>query len=228
MAVAALVVGACQSSPTSAPLAPAPLATLPLATSSPASALPRTPSTTTPPTPAEGGVVGGQATSMDEARSRIKHVVFLIKENRTFDTLFGTFPGADGATTGQLCDGSTVRLRRAADRTDDVEHRFIPALRAINGGKMNCFDRLWNGGRLQSYVQYHRDQIPNYWSYASHFALADHFFSSVYGPTGIEHLWTIAAQSDRFVDHENLGQWGTGPAREFCEDPREVAWSFGK
>jgi phospholipase C len=165
---------------------------------------------------------------VSDARSRIKHVVFLIKENRTFDTLFGTFPGADGATTGQLCDGSTVKLRRAADRTDDVEHRFVPALRAMNGGRMNCFDRLWNGGRLQSYVQYHDDQIPNYWAYARRYALADRFFSSVYGPTGIEHLWTIAAQSDRFVDHENRGQYGAGPAREYCEDHRELAWSFDR
>src|SRR4029453_6589947 len=30
----------------------------------------------------------------------IKHVVFVIKENRTFDNLFGLFPGADGATSG--------------------------------------------------------------------------------------------------------------------------------
>src|SRR6478736_6676943 len=47
------------------------------------------------------------------ARSKIKHVVFLVKENRTFDTLFGTFPGANGATQGTLCDGTTVQLARA-------------------------------------------------------------------------------------------------------------------
>src|SRR5439155_13887060 len=31
----------------------------------------------------------------------IKHVIFLVKENRTFDTYFGRYPGADGATTGK-------------------------------------------------------------------------------------------------------------------------------
>jgi len=30
---------------------------------------------------------------------QIKHVVFIIKENRTFDNYFGTFPGANGATS---------------------------------------------------------------------------------------------------------------------------------
>ncbi len=32
----------------------------------------------------------------------IQHVVFIIKENRSFDQYFGTFPGANGATTYTL------------------------------------------------------------------------------------------------------------------------------
>ncbi len=39
--------------------------------------------------------------TLAEARQKIKHVVFIVKENRTFDTYFGTFPGADGATSGR-------------------------------------------------------------------------------------------------------------------------------
>jgi len=31
----------------------------------------------------------------------IKHIVFLVKENRTFDTFFGKYPGAEGATSGK-------------------------------------------------------------------------------------------------------------------------------
>src|SRR4051794_18989456 len=37
-----------------------------------------------------------------DAAAPIKHIVFLVKENHTFDNYFGTFPGADGATTGRL------------------------------------------------------------------------------------------------------------------------------
>lgn len=95
---------------------------------------------------------------------------------------------------------------------------------------MNCFDRLAGGENLESYVQYHRDQILNYWRYAQRFVLADRFFSSAYGPTGIEHLYTVAATSDRFVDHERAnppGQFGTnGIPREYCADETEWAWSF--
>src|ERR1700758_112211 len=33
-------------------------------------------------------------------RTPIKHVVFIVKENRTFDDLFGAFPGANGVSFG--------------------------------------------------------------------------------------------------------------------------------
>ena len=162
------------------------------------------------------------------ARRHLKHIVFIIKENRTFDTYFGAFPGADGARTGRTCDGRTVRLRHARDKTPDIDHHFMPGLRAVNGGKMNCFDAIYNGKDLQGYIQYTRRQIPAYWAYARHFVLADRFFSSVYGATGPEHLWTVAAQSDRFIDHERPGQFGTGFPREYCDDHMERATSFRK
>jgi phospholipase C len=152
------------------------------------------------------------------ARQHIDHIVFLIKENRTFDEMFGRFPGADGATEGKTCTGETIPLRRAPDRTPDAGHSFIDGISVIDGGKMDCFNR---GG----YVQETAQDIPNYFRYAQQFVLADRFFSSVYGPTGIEHLWTFASQSDRFVDHERPGQFGTG-GRDFCDDPLELAYSF--
>ena len=159
------------------------------------------------------------------ARQNIEHVVFLVKENRTFDTMFGRFPGADGATRGRTCDGSTVPLRPARDHAASPDHSFAAGLLAIDGGRMDCFDHLRGGEELQGYVQYSEAQIPNYWAYARRFALADRFFSSTYGPTGIEHLWTFAAQSDRFVDHERIEQVASG-GREYCDDPGELAWSF--
>lgn len=152
------------------------------------------------------------------ARQKIRHIVFLIKENRTFDHMFGRFPGADGATTGVRCNGRKVRLARAADSSPDPPHSFTDGISAINGGAMNCFAR--NG-----YTQYLEEDIPAYWAYARRFVLADRFFTSVYGPTGIEHLWTFASQSDRFVDHGRPGQLGSGD-REFCEDPFEQAYAF--
>jgi phospholipase C len=154
------------------------------------------------------------------ARRKIKHIVFLIKENHTFDSMFATYPGSDGTTRGRRCDGTTISMHRAIDTPPDLNHSFSAGLVAMNGGRMNCFDP-------RGYVYYDRDQIPNYWAYARHFTLADHFFSSVYGPTGIEHLWTFAAQSGGFVDHERKSTgFGAVPGRQFCDDPSERTWSF--
>jgi phospholipase C len=160
------------------------------------------------------------------ARQKIEHIVFIVKENRTFDHMFGTFPGADGATHGETCDGRIVPLTRAADRVPEIDHGFASGLVAINGGQMNCFDRLRGGTGLTPYIMYPREGIPNYWALAEHFTLADRFFSAIYGPTGVEHLWVLAAQSDRFVDMERPGQFGSGPPRERCLDRDERAYSF--
>jgi phospholipase C len=161
------------------------------------------------------------------ARQRIEHVVFIIKENRTFDHMFGRFPSANGATHGTTCDGSRVPLQRAALDAVGAEHSFIAGIVAVNGGQMNCFDRLYSAdGPSVPYVQFWEQDIPNYWKLARHYTLGDAFFSSVYGPTGMEHLWTLASQTDRFVDHEREGQQGTGPPRQSCQDPDELAYSF--
>ena len=163
------------------------------------------------------------------ARKKIKHIVFMVKENRTFDHMFGRFPGANGVSTGVKCDGSRIPLTRAGDTTESVDHSFLAGLSAVNGGEMNCFDTVRGSTEKPwAYVQYRRQDIPNYWSYAKHFTLADRFFSSVYGPTTVEHMWILAGQSDRFVDLERPDQFGEGDQREFCEDDTELMWSFDK
>ena len=171
---------------------------------------------------------GSHAAQIRLAQQKIKHIVFLIKENRTFDSLFGLFPGADGATSGKTCDGGTVPLKPAADQAANIDHSFLAGVVAVDGGKMDCFDNL-NGGKppgLGGYVEYSNSQIPNYWRYAQSFTLADEFFSSAYGPSGIEHLWSFAAQSAGFVGHEGAGQYGVGKPRQYCDDHREVAFAF--
>ena len=77
------------------------------------------------------------------AKFPVKNIVFMIKENRTFDTYFGRFPGARGATTGGTCDGGTAPLRRLLDRqSGDIDHSWSAAAAAYNDGGMNCFDTL--------------------------------------------------------------------------------------
>ena len=40
-----------------------------------------------------------QAQNAHTGISQIRHVIYIIKENRSFDSFYGTFPGANGAST---------------------------------------------------------------------------------------------------------------------------------
>jgi phospholipase C len=134
----------------------------------------------------------------------IKRVVYLIKENRTFDNYFGRYPGADGATHGRLSTGEVVTLRVAADvLTHDLGHEFLDGIVGVNGGRMDGFDRIPIGGAsLDGYTSFTREGIPNYWAYADHFVLGDRTFSPMYGPTFPAHLYTVAAQGARVTGNK--------------------------
>ena len=151
---------------------------------------------------------------------KIKHIVFIVKENRTFDNYFGTFPGADGATSGIISTGDVVQLGHAPDVTPhDIDHSFQAAVKAIDGGAMDRFDLINGGnvnGELLAYTQYTEDDIPNYFQYARNFVLGDEFFSSLTGPSFPNHLYTVGAQSGGAINNPaNAGS----PARWGCDSP---------
>jgi phospholipase C len=125
----------------------------------------------------------------------IKHVIFLVKENRTFDQLFGRYPGADGTTTGRM-DGRTVQLTQGIPQQlpQDIVHSYARALGDYDGGKMDGFGYS-PFARTAAYTEARESDVPNYWAWARRFVLADRFFASVNGPSFPNHLFTIAAQS---------------------------------
>ncbi len=145
----------------------------------------------------------------------IQHIVILIKENHSFDNYFGTFPGADGARTAQTSNGQTVPLLHTPDHTlIDINHAGNAAHVAVDGGRMDGFDKL--AGAIQdgqdiALSQYQESDIPNYWRYAKTFALDDHFFSTINGPSYPNHLVTVAATSNNTDDNPILNtyhSWG--------------------
>jgi phospholipase C len=146
-------------------------------------------------------------------QSKIQHVVFIIKENRTFDHYFGAYPGADGATSGVISTGERVSLARAQDRMPhDIGHEWADAHTAMHDGRMDRFDRVsaaaGTNGEFLSMTQFLAADIPSYWSYAEHFALADRMFSSLAGPSFPNHLYTVAAQSGRATTNPDHPRWG--------------------
>ncbi len=139
------------------------------------------------------------------ARFPIKHIVIIDKENRSFDNIFGRFPGADGTTRAKLSSGRVRRLGRTPDHTLlDIGHAGDAASLAVNNGRMNQFNLL--PGAIQdghdiADSQLYPSDIPNYYRYAHHFTLNDHFFSTISGPSFPNHLVTVAASSNNTVDN---------------------------
>jgi phospholipase C len=176
-----------------------------------------------------GKKVDDDAGRIVPGKNPIKHVVFLVKENRSFDHYFGRYPGVDGVTEGRTMDCSTFADAGTVDLADapqiiphDLGHAFYPGLLSINGGEMNGFNCISLGEDMTGYVQYDRDSLPAYWRYADRFVVADHFFTSMFGPTFPEHLYTVAAQSFGIVDNKT----STETQGNYCDDPHEFTQRF--
>jgi phospholipase C len=147
----------------------------------------------------------------------IDHVVFIIKENRSFDQYFGLFPGANGTTTARQ-GARVIDLKQGIPQRlpHDLLHDYPTALRSWNQGRMNGFG--WDKwSRRYAFSEARPGDIPNYWHWAKAFVLGDNFFASAQGPSFPNHLFSIAAQSAG--THNN-----PGPGKEPRPPPRDKSW----
>ena len=150
-----------------------------------------------------GGSPWPEPSMPSQSSGRIDHILFLIQENHTFDSYFGTYPGAEGFPKGikvPLQPGGTPTIAPfhfTSRLTHDMPHRWAAAHAAMNGGKMDGFIQAERS--LDTMGYYDGTDIPNYWAYAGQFILADRFFSSLAGPSLPNHLYTVAAQSGGLV-----------------------------
>jgi phospholipase C len=155
---------------------------------------------------------------------KIRHVVIIMQENRSFDSYFGTYPGADGipglaGNPGPVpcapdpANGSCVRpFHDRHDRNLGGPHSAENSVEDINDGKMDGFVReqeagmrgcadtfnpaCGNAGGTSDVMGYHDGaDIPNYWTYAHDFALQDHMFESVASWSLPSHLYMVSEWS---------------------------------
>ncbi len=161
---------------------------------------------------------------------KIRHIIIIMQENRSFDSYFGTFPGADGlprkdgAFTVCNPDPSTGQcVSPYHDRHDEnagAAHSAAASLQAIDNGRMDGFvivsenhgrgcgpnvDRAICGPSAPSDVMgYHNGQdIPNYWAYAKTFVLQDHMFCPVASWSLPAHLYETSAWSAYCSKHND-------------------------
>ncbi len=152
------------------------------------------------------------------ARTTIRHIVFIVKENRSYDNLFGLYPTGDGTSTGRTADGRTIKLIPVPNLQNDLPHDHRAARVDIAGGAMDGFskepDKEGNPTVL-AYTTAFPGQLPAYWGWAKHFELLDHTFSSGDTSSFPNHLYTVSATGAGSIDGPSLGveNWGCdGPA----------------
>jgi phospholipase C len=165
---------------------------------------------------------------------KIRHVVIVMQENRSFDSYFGTYPGADGLPRHDghftVCSpdprsGRCVRpFHDHLDRNLGGPHEHLDAMRDMARGKMDGFIREARrgltrgcllhpttpicslGARHPDVMGYHDwHEIPNYWAYARHFVLQDHMFQPDSSWSLPAHLFMVSEWSARCsVEHDPM------------------------
>jgi phospholipase C len=200
LAVFALTLSACSSSPSATPTSPG---------SGSGSATERV----------SGGPNGHYVVAA--GIHKIKHVVVIEQENRSFDSYFGTYPGADGIPMQNGVPTACVPIPSGGCQspyhdTSDVNgggpHNNGSSLKDVNGGKMDGFiaqatkAKKGCGANVDNpacsptaapdVMGYHtRAEIPNYWTYAKDFVLNDQMFEPVHSWSLPDHLYLVSGWS---------------------------------
>jgi phospholipase C len=152
--------------------------------------------------------------------SPIRHVVILVQENRSFDNLFATFPGADGATNGLMHTHHKIALTPGTlvDIGSDPSHLHGAFKTEYDGGKMDGFDLIkinrspQLAGRFPyQYVQ--PSEIVPYWSLAHQYVLADRMFQTTASGSFTAHQNLIGASNqvndrETIIDVPSAAPWG--------------------
>src|SRR5579872_1154124 len=150
----------------------------------------------------------------------IKHVIVIMQENRSFDSYFGTYPGADGIPK-DVCLPDPVRggcvrpYHDTNDRARGGPHGQLQAVRDVDGGRMDGFVAEAEAGKAlgckdandpactipgagTDVMGWHdQREIPNYWAYARNFVLQDHMFEPNASWSLPAHLFMVSEWSAR-------------------------------
>jgi phospholipase C len=164
---------------------------------------------------------------------KIKHVIVIMQENRSFDHYFGTYPGADGfpqTATGEftVCapNPATGGCEKPFHDTRDLNgggpHGQADATADVDGGRMDGFVRRAETAKVKGcrknpdnpicsqratnpdVMGYHDgSDIPNYWAYARNFVLQDHMYEPNASWSLPAHLFMVSEWSAHCTDRDD-------------------------
>ncbi len=139
------------------------------------------------------------------ARTPIKHFVFLLQENHTFDNYFGTYGhGASGIPKGVCMPLNLSNPKAGCEKPfhlgqralRDLGHTPVIFKGQFRGGAMNGFANIMRLQGLDSSTvmgYYDGRDLPYYWNLADRYVLFDRFFSSATDGSGSNHFFWVSA-----------------------------------
>jgi len=166
----------------------------------------------------------------------IQHVIVMVQENRSFNSLFLGFPGATTSATGAChkvnnqgqtfcADGKPVRVHAITLQTCgclggmDIDHSHHAFEIEYDGGKMDGFAGINSGtvgvgppAGTYPYAYVERSETKPYWQMAQRYTLADMMFST--------------ETSDSFTAHQQLiaGTTRLDATESLVDTPTNMPW----
>jgi phospholipase C len=153
----------------------------------------------------------------------VQHVVVLIQENRSVDSLFNGFPGADTVKVGKglvtnngVTQQITIPLKRMPLATVlSPSNLYSQFLTSYDNGKMDGFNTIPVEGNPGSYVYQYANpaDVAPYWKLASQYVLADRMFATQGSASFTAHQDLIAGGTSidstrAVIDVPSAQPWG--------------------
>jgi len=158
---------------------------------------------------------------------RLNHIVVIVLENWSYDSLYAEFPGAEGLANAKSAppqiDGTGAPyltlpqtethlpqtlanapfpldsyIPISADTSTDLTNNFYEEQRQIHGGLMDQFVLYDTAAKGLTMGYYHTSSLALP-AVAAKYTLCDHFFHGVYGGSLQNHIFLISANAANFA-----------------------------
>ena len=148
----------------------------------------------------------------------VKHVVFLMQENRSFDHYFGTMGGVrgfddttnrsafsqawPGGTQSELLPFRLNSKKQPVQCTNDLDHGWPAEHSSWDAGTMGAFVSTHTSSEYEGDLgidtmgYYEKADLPFYYDLAEKFTICDNYHCSVLGPTHPNRLMSLSGTID--------------------------------
>jgi phospholipase C len=169
-----------------------------------------------------------------EGIHKIQHVVVIMQENRSFDSYFGTYPGANGipadvCVPDPLRGGCIKPFHDPDNENYGGPHGHEAFTTDLDGGEMDgfvgeaekglkcsgtepdcspCTEQPSSGQCVDPMGYHDAREIPNYWNYAKNFVLQDNMYEPNSSWSWPQHLFMVSGWSATCMED---AKWSENP-----------------